>query len=137
MPHKWHGRSRPILPSPERSGKLWKLGGTPYVAAGESAAYVEALSQSVQHMARQPGSRRYCCEPIGLYDTVCLTRTVHFPMLHQSRRSRIVAMLLIAASFFASPADDSRAQPKTPLEAIVDAHLYFPDTVGSRWRYRG
>ncbi|MSQ77126.1 MAG: hypothetical protein EXR97_01550 [Nitrospiraceae bacterium] len=58
-------------------------------------------------------------------------------MLHQPQRLCTLATLLIAAGLFAWPAGESLAQPKTHPEAIEDAHLYFPDTIGSRWRYRG
>jgi hypothetical protein len=92
-------------------------------------------------MARRPrvesGRERQCCEPIGLYDTVRLAHTVTRPMLHQPQRLCTLATLLIAAGLLAWPSGESLAQPKTHPEAIEDAHMYFPDTIGSRWRYRG
>jgi hypothetical protein len=48
-----------------------------------------------------------------------------------------LAILLVAAAFFAAPADDAGAQPVARPDTIEDAHLYFPDAIGSRWRYRG
>lgn len=58
-------------------------------------------------------------------------------MPHPSPPCRLAAALLIAAGLLAVPVGEPRAQPAERLESIVDGHLYFPDTIGSRWRYRG
>ena len=58
-------------------------------------------------------------------------------MFRRLYRHRRLALLLVTAAFFAAPADEARAQPGTRPDAIEDAHLYFPDAIGSRWRYRG
>jgi len=58
-------------------------------------------------------------------------------MFHQLHRHHRLAFALVAAGLFAAPADEACAQPGTRPDAIEDAHLYFPDAVGSRWRYRG
>jgi hypothetical protein len=50
---------------------------------------------------------------------------------------RLFAVLLGAAVLLASPPDNALAQPGRGQETIADAHLYFPDAIGSRWRYRG
>ncbi len=64
------------------------------------------------------------------------THGVH-TMLRQLYRHRRLALLLIAAVLFAVSADEACAQPRARPEAIEDAHLYFPDAIGSHWRYRG
>jgi len=57
-------------------------------------------------------------------------------MMHPHTIARITAVLLMAVSLPAAP-------PLHPAHAagkkavIQDAHLYFPDGIGSRWRYRG
>ena len=61
----------------------------------------------------------------------------HTTMPHQPMTCRLLAALLVAAGLLASPADEARSKPGVRSETIADAHLYFPDTVGSRWRYRG
>jgi hypothetical protein len=58
-------------------------------------------------------------------------------MFRQLNRHRRLAILLVAAAFFAAPADEAGAQPVARPDTIEDAHLYFPDAIGSRWRYRG
>lgn len=58
-------------------------------------------------------------------------------MFQHSQRYRVLAPLLIAAWFVLLPARPSFAQSETATETIEDAHLYFPDTIGSQWRYRG
>ena len=58
-------------------------------------------------------------------------------MFRQPYRHLSLALLLMAVAFFAAPADEAHAQPGTRPDAIEDAHLYFPDAIGSRWRYRG
>jgi hypothetical protein len=58
-------------------------------------------------------------------------------MRHHQQRSVILAALLIAAGLSALPIDAALAQSAARPETIEDAHLYFPDTIGSRWRYRG
>jgi hypothetical protein len=58
-------------------------------------------------------------------------------MFRQLNRHRSLIILLVAAAFFAAPADEAGAQPVARPDTIEDAHLYFPDVVGSRWRYRG
>jgi hypothetical protein len=58
-------------------------------------------------------------------------------MRHHQERSVILAALLIAAGLPALPIDAALAQPAARPETIEDAHLYFPDTIGSLWRYRG
>ena len=50
---------------------------------------------------------------------------------------RLLAALLLAAGLQALPADEARSQPGVRSESITDGHLYFPDTPGSQWRYRG
>lgn len=58
-------------------------------------------------------------------------------MVDRSYAYRLLGMLLFAAGLSIFPVDDAPAQPGVRLETITDAHLYFPDTIGSRWRYRG
>lgn len=58
-------------------------------------------------------------------------------MPHPSLSCRLVAVWLIAAGLLALPTGVAHSQPADRLESIVDGHLYFPDTVGSSWRYRG
>jgi hypothetical protein len=58
-------------------------------------------------------------------------------MFRQLNRHRRLAILLVAAAFFVAPADKAGAQPVARPDTIEDAHLYFPDAIGSRWRYRG
>lgn len=58
-------------------------------------------------------------------------------MSHQPLTYRLLAGLLMATGLLASPVDEAHAQPGVRVEMIADGHLYFPDTVGSRWRYRG
>lgn len=58
-------------------------------------------------------------------------------MTHQPPTYRLLAVLLIAAGLLASPVDEAHSQPGVRTETIADSHLYFPDAVGSRWRYRG
>ena len=58
-------------------------------------------------------------------------------MFCQLNRHRSLIILLVAAAFFAAPADEAGAQPMARPDTIEDAHLYFPDAIGSRWRYRG
>jgi len=57
-------------------------------------------------------------------------------MLLRPYGHHLLALSLIAAGLGLS-ADPSLAQSATAVETIDDAHLYFPDTVGSRWRYHG
>ncbi len=64
------------------------------------------------------------------------THSTH-TMYRQLYRHQRLAFALVAAGLFAAPADETRAQPGTRTDVIEDAHLYFPDAVGSRWRYRG
>jgi len=58
-------------------------------------------------------------------------------MYRQLYRQHRLAFALVAACLFAAAADEARAQPGTRTDVIEDAHLYFPDAIGSRWRYRG
>lgn len=58
-------------------------------------------------------------------------------MIQHSQGHRLLVPLLLAAWFVLSPAGPSVAQPDPTMETIEDGHLYFPDTIGSRWRYRG
>ncbi len=58
-------------------------------------------------------------------------------MRHHPDRYLALAVLLIAAGLSASPVNETFAQPAARSEAVEDAHLYFPDAIGSRWRYRG
>jgi hypothetical protein len=58
-------------------------------------------------------------------------------MHHHPGRYLTLAALLTAAGLSASPADESFAQSATRSSIIEDAHLYFPDSIGSRWHYRG
>jgi len=65
------------------------------------------------------------------------SRTPHTTMPHPPLPYRLLAALLMAAGLLASPVDEACAQPGARGETIADGHLYFPDTVGSSWRYRG
>ncbi len=58
-------------------------------------------------------------------------------MPHRPLTYRLFATLLMTAGLLASPAGEAWAQPAARAETIADGHLYFPDTVGSSWRYRG
>lgn len=58
-------------------------------------------------------------------------------MPHRSPTRPLLVALLIAAGLFGSTADEALPQPKAGTETITDGHLYYPDTIGSRWRYRG
>jgi len=55
----------------------------------------------------------------------------------QHQRSRALAALLVAAGQFAAISADPAAAPGPQVETIADAQSYFPDAIGSRWRYRG
>ncbi len=46
-------------------------------------------------------------------------------------------MLLVAAGLCVVIPEDLAAEPGPQVETIADALLYFPDAIGSRWRYRG
>jgi len=46
-------------------------------------------------------------------------------------------MLVIAAGLLAAIPEDPAAGPGPAAETIADAESYFPDGIGSRWRYRG
>ena len=61
----------------------------------------------------------------------------YLDMVDRPYAYRLLGMLLMAAGLSVFPVDDSPAQPGVRLETIADAHLYFPDMIGSRWRYRG
>jgi len=61
----------------------------------------------------------------------------HHDMVDRSHPHRLLGVLLIAAGLFIFPESTSLAQSGSPRETIADGHLYFPDAVGSRWRYRG
>jgi len=50
-------------------------------------------------------------------------------------RALIIAAILTGSTGTAP--ESLMAQPGSRLETIQDGHLYFPDAVGSRWRYRG
>jgi hypothetical protein len=50
---------------------------------------------------------------------------------------RLLAALLMAAGLGLAPVNDASPQPGKSPETVADAHLYFPDAEGSRWRYRG
>lgn len=58
-------------------------------------------------------------------------------MPHRSPTRPLLVALLIAAGLFGSTADEALPQPKAGTETITDGHLYYPDSIGSRWRYRG
>src|SRR3990167_4643913 len=61
----------------------------------------------------------------------------HHDMVDRLHPHRLLGVLLIAAGLFIFPESTSLAQSGSPRETIADGHLYFPDAVGSRWRYRG
>ncbi len=62
-------------------------------------------------------------------------------MLHaihdQRRYGRTLAALLAAVGLCVAIPEDPAAEPGPKAETIADAQLYFPDAIGSRWRYRG
>jgi hypothetical protein len=62
-----------------------------------------------------------------------MSRVIH----HERRCSRTVAALLAAAGLVAAIAEGPAAEPGPRAETIADAPSYFPDAIGSRWRYRG
>lgn len=58
-------------------------------------------------------------------------------MIRHPHGYRVFASLVLAAGLLAASPEDSAAQAGPRQETVEDAHLYFPDAVGSRWRYRG
>jgi len=61
----------------------------------------------------------------------------HHGTVDRSHTHRLLGLLLMAASLCIFTESHSLAQPASLQETITDGHLYFPDAVGSRWRYRG
>lgn len=58
-------------------------------------------------------------------------------MPYQPTMRPLLAALLLAAGLSVPLPSWAFAQQEAGTETIADAHLYFPDTIGSRWRYRG
>lgn len=56
---------------------------------------------------------------------------------YQRRYGQALAALLVAACLPVATPEDPSAEPGPRVETIADAQLYFPDAIGSRWRYRG
>lgn len=62
-----------------------------------------------------------------------MPRTIH----RQRRYDRTLVALLVAAFLPVATCENPSAEPRPQTETIADAQSYFPDAIGSRWRYRG
>lgn len=62
-----------------------------------------------------------------------MPRAIH----HQRQDDRALVALLVAACLLAAIPEGPAAELGPRAETIEDAQLYFPDAIGSRWRYRG
>ncbi|MGH7259104.1 MAG: hypothetical protein ACREI9_00295 [Nitrospiraceae bacterium] len=62
-----------------------------------------------------------------------MPRAIH----HQRQYGRTLVTLLVAACLLAAIPEGPAAEPGLRAETIADAQLYFPDAIGSRWRYHG
>lgn len=85
----------------------------------------------------QGNSPRAYCGPVGQYATV--PPRTHDPpiMVQHSDGQPWLISLLLAAWVALSSAGAPLAGAEQATETIEDGHLYFPDTIGSQWRYRG